>query len=277
MYKHLNNILEKNHIRNSRRKESLAKRTKTEMFGTKYELKKSEKQKQLHEMTRKEYETQYGKPKKSTTVTGGFHPHKEAVETAINRGIEVPDHVLADYPEFKTMKKSEEETKKKYTTPEKSNPYGKNFEVGNTVKISGAPGVHDIVGASKHHVHVKLNNPDAPAHGKIFKFGHDGYKVGSKVTRISHHQKEEVKKSERAPSLQKGESKLSVIGTTSSKKNVYDSFNHPEHKNFTAKDHEEAAKIHRGRINTKMSSRKADSIRHQEYMHANWAKTLREQ
>lgn len=114
MYKHLNNILEKNHIRNSRRKESLAKRTKTEMFGTKYELKKSE-------------------------------------------------------------------------------------------------------------------------------------------------------------------SKLSVIGTTSSKKNVYDSFNHPEHKNFNAKDHEEAAKFHRDRINTKMPSRKADSIRHQESMHARWAKVLRDQ
>jgi hypothetical protein len=54
------------------------------------------------QMTKSEYEKQYGKPSKSTTVTGGFSRHKDAVETAINRGLKVPENVLADYPDLKS-------------------------------------------------------------------------------------------------------------------------------------------------------------------------------
>lgn len=63
--------------------------------------------KPIHEMTRKEYENTYGKPRKNTTVTGGFHPHKEAVEIAINQGKSVPDEVLDDYPHLKNAKKTD--------------------------------------------------------------------------------------------------------------------------------------------------------------------------
>ena len=53
---------------------------------------------ELWQMTRAEYDAKHGKPKKNNTVTGGFHPHASAVETAVNRGHPVPQHVLADYP-----------------------------------------------------------------------------------------------------------------------------------------------------------------------------------
>ena len=49
-------------------------------------------------MTKAEYETLYGKPKGTTTVTGKFSPHRSAVEIAINRGLPVPEEVLRDYP-----------------------------------------------------------------------------------------------------------------------------------------------------------------------------------
>ena len=63
--------------------------------------KADDKPKQLHEMTRKEYEEKHGKARKNTTVTDGFHPHKSAVETALNQGKNIPEHVLADYPDLK--------------------------------------------------------------------------------------------------------------------------------------------------------------------------------
>ena len=53
------------------------------------------------EMTREEYEGEFGKPKTNTTVTGGFSPHKNAVSTAINQGKSVPAEVLKDYPDLK--------------------------------------------------------------------------------------------------------------------------------------------------------------------------------
>ena len=56
--------------------------------------------KPLHHMTREEHDSVHGKPKKNTTVTGGFHPHKNAIETAINQGKEIPDEVLDDYPDL---------------------------------------------------------------------------------------------------------------------------------------------------------------------------------
>lgn len=52
------------------------------------------------QMTRAEYEAAYGKPKKNTTVTGGFSPHKESVAVAVNQGKPVPPEVLAEYPEL---------------------------------------------------------------------------------------------------------------------------------------------------------------------------------
>ena len=58
-------------------------------------------QNELHLMTRAEYEKAHGKPRKNTTGTGGFSSHKSAVEIALNRGLEVPEHVLADYPDLK--------------------------------------------------------------------------------------------------------------------------------------------------------------------------------
>jgi hypothetical protein len=54
--------------------------------------------KELWQMTKAEYETLHGKPRKNTTGTGGFSPHKSAVEIALNRGLPVPSAVLADYP-----------------------------------------------------------------------------------------------------------------------------------------------------------------------------------
>jgi hypothetical protein len=75
------------------------------LFAYTQEIKKSEKAD--HEITQKEYESKYGKPKKNTTVTGGFHPHKSKVEIALNSGKKVPEHVLKDYPEL-SVKKSED-------------------------------------------------------------------------------------------------------------------------------------------------------------------------
>jgi hypothetical protein len=75
------------------------------IFAYTQEIKKSEKAD--HEITQKEYESKYGKPKKNTTITGGFHPHKSKVETALNSGKKVPEHVLKDYPEL-SVKKSED-------------------------------------------------------------------------------------------------------------------------------------------------------------------------
>jgi len=54
--------------------------------------------KELWQMTKAEYESGFGRLKKNTTVTGGFSPHKSAVEVAINKGLPVPPAVLADYP-----------------------------------------------------------------------------------------------------------------------------------------------------------------------------------
>jgi hypothetical protein len=56
--------------------------------------------KQLWQMTRAEYESKFGNPKKNTTLTGGFSHHKSAVECALNRGCLVPIEVLADYPDL---------------------------------------------------------------------------------------------------------------------------------------------------------------------------------
>jgi len=55
---------------------------------------------ELWQMTKSEYEKEYGQPRKNTTVTGSFSAHKNAVETAINQGRKVPDKVLADYPDL---------------------------------------------------------------------------------------------------------------------------------------------------------------------------------
>lgn len=90
--------------------ESLGKALKKAMIAptkTPDSLKKSD-NKPLHEMTRAEYEAKHGKARKNTTVTGGFHPHASAVETALNQGKRVPDHVLKDYPHLKQedLKKS---------------------------------------------------------------------------------------------------------------------------------------------------------------------------
>ena len=52
------------------------------------------------QMMREEFENIHGKPTGTTTVTGGFTPHKEAVATALNRGDAVPAEVLADYPDL---------------------------------------------------------------------------------------------------------------------------------------------------------------------------------
>ena len=57
--------------------------------------------KELWQMTKSEYEAIHGKPRKNTTGTGGFSPHKSAVEIAYNRGLPVPATVLADYPGIK--------------------------------------------------------------------------------------------------------------------------------------------------------------------------------
>ena len=54
--------------------------------------------KELWQMTKAEYESGFGRLKKNTTGTGGFSPHKSAVEVAINKGLPVPPAVLADYP-----------------------------------------------------------------------------------------------------------------------------------------------------------------------------------
>ena len=52
------------------------------------------------QMTKAEDEALYGKPKGTTTLTGGFSPHREAVRTAINQGKPVPPEVLAEYPDL---------------------------------------------------------------------------------------------------------------------------------------------------------------------------------
>ena len=52
------------------------------------------------QMTKAEYQSLFGRPKRSTTLTGGFSPHKEAVMTALNQGKPVSAEVLADYPDL---------------------------------------------------------------------------------------------------------------------------------------------------------------------------------
>ncbi len=59
--------------------------------------------KEIWQMTKAEYEQQFGNPRKNSTVTGKFSRHRNAVETALNRGINVPDEVLKDYPELKEL------------------------------------------------------------------------------------------------------------------------------------------------------------------------------
>ncbi len=54
--------------------------------------------KEIWQMTKIEYESIYGKPRKNSTVTGNFSQHKSAVEIALNRGLNVPEEVLIDYP-----------------------------------------------------------------------------------------------------------------------------------------------------------------------------------
>jgi len=54
--------------------------------------------KEVWQMTKSEYEARFGRLKKNTTGTGGFSPHKSAVEVALNKGLPVPPAVLADYP-----------------------------------------------------------------------------------------------------------------------------------------------------------------------------------
>lgn len=54
--------------------------------------------KEIWQMTRAEYERTYGQLRTNTTVTGRFSPHKSAVEIALNKGLPVPQEVLADYP-----------------------------------------------------------------------------------------------------------------------------------------------------------------------------------
>lgn len=55
---------------------------------------------ELYQMTKAQYEERFGKPKKNTTVTGGFRAHKSAVLIALNQGKEVSAEVLADYPDL---------------------------------------------------------------------------------------------------------------------------------------------------------------------------------
>lgn len=57
--------------------------------------------KPLWQLTKSEYEAEYGKPRKNTTVTGGFSAHMNAVEIALNQGLPVPERVLDDYPRLK--------------------------------------------------------------------------------------------------------------------------------------------------------------------------------
>jgi hypothetical protein len=59
------------------------------------------KKKELWEMTKAEYESVFGKPKARSSVTGKFSAHISAIEVALNRGLKVPDGVLADYPWLK--------------------------------------------------------------------------------------------------------------------------------------------------------------------------------
>lgn len=56
------------------------------------------KNKEPWQMTKAEYESVFGKPRGSSTVTGKFSPHISAVEIALNRGLPVPNEVLKDYP-----------------------------------------------------------------------------------------------------------------------------------------------------------------------------------
>jgi hypothetical protein len=53
--------------------------------------------KELWQMTKAEYESIYGKDTANTTLTGGFSRHKNAIEIALNRGLEVPENVLLEY------------------------------------------------------------------------------------------------------------------------------------------------------------------------------------
>lgn len=59
-------------------------------------------EKEIWQLTRAEYDKKFGKrdTKKHSTVTGRFHPHKSAVETALNQGKPVPKEVLKDYPDL---------------------------------------------------------------------------------------------------------------------------------------------------------------------------------
>lgn len=59
---------------------------------------------EIWKITKSEYEKKFGKPKKNTTVTGGFSAHKSAVETALNQGEKVPKEVLKDYPDLNESK-----------------------------------------------------------------------------------------------------------------------------------------------------------------------------
>ena len=52
------------------------------------------------QMTKAEYEIEFGAPRGNSTVTGNFSKHKSAVEIAINRGLPVPQEVLKDYPDL---------------------------------------------------------------------------------------------------------------------------------------------------------------------------------
>lgn len=59
-----------------------------------------------------------------------------------------------------------------------------------------------------------------------------------------------------------------VIGKTKSGKDVHRAFSHPAHRSFTKQDHEDAVKINRGKISSKLSSREADHYRSNEKMHS---------
>lgn len=59
---------------------------------------------ELWKLTKSQYVSLYGTPKKNTTLTGSFASHRSAIETALNRGLEVPSEVLKDYPELNQTK-----------------------------------------------------------------------------------------------------------------------------------------------------------------------------
>lgn len=60
-------------------------------------------ERQPWQMTKAEYEAKYGAPRGTSTVTGRFSKHRSAVEIALNRGLNVPDEVLKDYPDLKDV------------------------------------------------------------------------------------------------------------------------------------------------------------------------------